>query len=72
VRQSAILALSGAASEIGVSEVTLGNYDKVSFLVHKMGGNETPSDPDFTSGGNRYSSIIEGLYNGVPFACRSA
>ena len=68
----AVLNFNGLTSEIAVSDVRAGNYDQVSFLVHKVAGNETPSDPDFVSGNNRYSSIIEGLYNGVPFVYRSA
>lgn len=68
----AILGFDRAVSEIAVEEVDLGEYDAVSFLVHKPAGNETPSDPDFSTGGDRYSAIIEGLYNGAPFVYRSA
>lgn len=45
-------------------------YKKVKFQIHKPEDNETPSDPDFITGG-RYSFIIKGTYNGSPFIFKS-
>ena len=46
-------------------------YTKVKFQIHKPENNETPPDPEFVSGTQRYSFIIKGTYNGSSFVYKS-
>lgn len=51
-----------------------GSYNKIKFKIHKPEDNETPLDPEFkegTSGNQRFSFIIKGRINGVPFVYKS-
>jgi hypothetical protein len=48
-----------------------GTYDKIKFMVHKLGDNETPPDPDFVDANGRYSVVVRGSYSGIPFTYKS-
>lgn len=57
---------------IAVAKVKPGNYHIVKFQIHKPTPNEYISDAEFVaSNGTRYSFIIKGFYNGVPFTYKS-
>lgn len=61
----------GSLSEITTKFIVKDFYTKAKFQIHKPGENETPSDPEFISGGQRYSFIIKGTYNGNNFVYKS-
>lgn len=68
------LNLNGTLSTVSVKDVKPGSYDEIEFEVHKPEDNETPPDPDFkigTSGDERFSVIVEGIYDGQEFLYRS-
>jgi hypothetical protein len=48
-----------------------GTYDKVRFMIHKLGDNETPPDPDFVDADGRYSVVVKGSFNGISFVFKS-
>jgi len=56
---------------ISTSYIPVGSYDKVRFMIHKLGNNETPPDPEFVDANGRYSVIVKGTYSGVPFIYKS-
>ena len=61
-------------SQINVMSTALipeGTYDKVRFMIHKLEDNEVSPDPDFVSGTERYSVVVRGSYNGIPFIYKS-
>ena len=69
------LNLDGSLNTVAVNNVPAGQYDEVEFDVHKPEDNETPPDPDFkigTSGDERFSIIIQGIYDGEDFTYRSS
>jgi len=69
------LNLNGTTTTIKEIEVDPGSYDEIEYEVHKPEDNETPPDPDFkigTSGDERFSVIVEGLYDGQEFLYRSS
>jgi len=50
-----------------------GLYDEVKFQVHKPTPNDGITDPDFVeSNHKRYSVVVRGYYNSVPFAYKSS
>jgi hypothetical protein len=51
--------------------VKTGTYNKVKFKVHKLSSDEPVLDPDFVDNQGRYSVVIKGIYNGVPFVYKS-
>lgn len=68
------LNLDGSLNTLKVAEVPAGTYNEVEFEVHKPEDNETPPDPDFktgTSGDQRFSVIINGIFDGQEFTYRS-
>lgn len=57
-----------------VAVIPAGNYHEIKFQIHKLSPNESVSDPDFVEGNpphNRYSVIVRGSFNGVPFVYKS-
>ncbi len=54
-----------------ISNIPPGSYDRIRFEIHKLGDSETPPDPEFKEGNLRYSVIVKGLYNSVPFVYKS-
>lgn len=72
--QVAYIALDGSPNEFSLSNIPVGMYDKVSFVIHKPEATETISDPDFMlseSGSDRFSVIVGGTYNGDSFVFKS-
>lgn len=68
------LNLNGNPTEFAAGIVIAGNYDKIKFRLHKPEAGDIISDTEFiagTSGELRYSVIIKGTYNGVPFIYKS-
>jgi hypothetical protein len=68
------LNLDGTATNFAVADVPPGLYEEVEFEIHKVGASETPPDPEFKEGNAdslRYSVIVKGNYNTVPFVYRS-
>ncbi len=57
---------------IAINKISPANYDAVKFFVHKPAPNDVIPDPDFTeSNNNRYSVVVKGFYNGVPYIYKS-
>ncbi len=68
------LNLEGMTTDFVVSDIPPGSYDRVRFRVHKLGGSETPPDPEFRDGSDsssRYSVIVKGNINSIPFIYKS-
>ena len=66
--------MNGTLITVTSGNIPSGLYNKIKFKVHKPEDNETPPDPEFkegSSGSLRYSFIIKGRYNGVPFVYKS-
>lgn len=69
-----VLDLSGSTNTIAASNIPAGDYDRVSFRLHKPEDTEPIPDPEFRdgeSGNQRYSVIVRGTYNGNAFVYRS-
>jgi hypothetical protein len=56
---------------ISTAYIPPGTYDKVRFMVHKLGDNEIPPDPEFADAGGRYSVIVKGWFNSIYFVFKS-
>ncbi len=54
------------------AQVPDGSYDKIKFEIHKLEDSETPPDPEFVSGSERYSVIVKGFFNGSYFVYKSS
>jgi len=67
------LNLEGMTTDFAVGDIPPGSYDRVRFRVHKLGGSETPPDPEFRDGADssRYSVIVKGNINSIPFIYKS-
>ena len=65
------LNLSGVTTEFAVGQIPPGSYDRIRFRVHTLENSETLPDPEFKEGSLRYSLIVKGKYNSVPFIYRS-
>ncbi len=61
------LNISGMTTNFAVGNIPPGFYDQTKFEVHQLKDTETPPDPEFVDGSIRYSAIIKGTYNSVPF-----
>ncbi len=48
-----------------------GTYDKVRFMIHKLGNNEPVPDPDFEDVNGRYSIVVKGRYAGLSFVFKT-
>lgn len=69
------LNLNGIPTEFAAGIVIAGNYDKIKFRLHKPEAGDVISDPEFIAGSSgelRYSVIVKGTYNGVPFIYKSS
>ncbi len=51
--------------------IPAGTYDKIRFMIHKLGDTEPIPDPDFADSLGRYSVIVKGTYAGVDFVYKS-
>jgi len=58
-------------SIVNAAYIPPGTYDKVIFDFHKLDDTETPPDPDFLDLNGRYSTVVKGKFNGVPFVFKS-
>lgn len=68
------LNLNGVTTNFAVANIPPGFYDEIKFKIHKVGGSEIPPDPEFKDGDDeslRYSVIVKGRYNNVPFVYKS-
>ncbi|MCH7974498.1 MAG: hypothetical protein IH949_11565 [Bacteroidetes bacterium] len=68
------LNLTGTINTVVVVNIPNGTYDEIAFKIHKVGGSETPPDPEFKEGDNndqRYSVIVKGTFNGNTFVYKS-
>lgn len=66
-----VLNLNSSVNVITSALIPEGTYDKLKFEIHKLEPNETPPDPDFVDANGRYSAVVRGSYNGVPFIFKS-
>jgi hypothetical protein len=65
------LNLASSVNLFSGAKIPEGTYDKVKFEIHKVNGNQTPPDPEFMDNQGRYSVIVKGVYQGIPFIFRS-
>jgi hypothetical protein len=68
------LPLDGSLSRVVDGYIVRDNFTKVKMQIHKAEVSETLPDAEFSEGAGdnqRYSFIIKGTYNGVPFIYKS-
>lgn len=66
------LDLNSKVVSAGIAKLPAGMYDEVKFQVHKPTPNDGITDPDFVeSNSRRYSVVVRGYYNSVPFTYKS-
>ncbi|MDQ3019078.1 MAG: hypothetical protein M3R36_00680 [Bacteroidota bacterium] len=65
------LNLNSSINTLTSALIPAGTYDKVKFEIHKLENNEVPPDPDFLDANGRYSVVVKGSFNGVPFIFKS-
>lgn len=68
------LNLNGITTDFAVNNIPAGLYNEIKFKIHQIEGSEVPPDPEFKEGSNnslRYSVIVKGKYNSVPFVYKS-
>jgi hypothetical protein len=68
------LNLTGSTTDFAVSGIPANSYDRIKFEIHKIEASETLSDPEFREGTDeslRYSVIVKGKFNTVPFIYKS-
>jgi len=64
----------GTTTDFAINNIPTGSYDRIKFEIHKIEASETLSDPEFREGTDaslRYSVIVKGKYNTVPFIYKS-
>ena len=61
------LNLNGGTTNFAVNNIPPGSYDRIRFRIHTLEDSEIPPDPEFKEGSLRYSVIVKGVYNSVPF-----
>jgi hypothetical protein len=68
------LNLNGVTTDFAVSNIPAGTYNEVKFKIHKIEASDSPPDPEFEEGDDnslRYSVIVKGIYNSIPFVYKS-
>jgi hypothetical protein len=65
------LPLDGSRFRITHTEIPAGFYNELELKIEKPKKNEDVDDPDFKDGSNRYSLVVNGVYNGQQFIFRS-
>jgi hypothetical protein len=65
------LNLKGMTTDFAVGNVPPGNYDRIRFRIHTLEDAETPPDQEFIEGKLRYSVVVKGMYNSLPFIYKS-
>src|SRR5690606_27099 len=61
-------------TDFAVNDIPAGSYNEIKFKIHQIKGSEVTSDPEFKEGNDeshRYSVIVKGKYNSVPFIYKS-
>jgi hypothetical protein len=66
-----VIYLNGVTTNFAVNNIPPGSYDRIHFRIHTPEDSEIPPDPEFKEGLLRYSVIVKGLYNSVPFVYKS-
>ena len=68
------LNLTGITTDFAINNIPTGSYDRIKFEIHKIEASETLSDPEFREGTDeslRYSVIVKGKHNALPFIYKS-
>lgn len=68
------LNLNGMTTDFAVNSIPAGFYNEIKFKIHQIQGSEMPPDPEFKEGEDnslRYSVIVKGKYNNIPFVYKS-
>lgn len=68
------LNLTGTTTDFAIGGIPANSYDRIKFEIHKIEASETLSDPEFREGTDeslRYSVIVKGKYNTIPFIYKS-
>lgn len=68
------LDLAGGLTTVGPIDIPVGEYNKVSFRLHKPDSSENSLDPDFyesASGSDRYSVVVTGIHSDTTFVFKS-
>ncbi len=69
-----LLNLNGITTDFAVNNIPAGSYNEIKFKIHQIQASEVPPDPEFKDGNDeahRYSVIVRGKYNSVPFVYKS-
>lgn len=68
------LNLGGNTTDFAIGNIPANNYERIKFEIHKIQASESLSDPEFRDGEDeslRYSVIVKGKHNTVPFIYKS-
>lgn len=65
------LNLNSSVNVFTTAMIPEGTYDKVKFEIHKLEDGEVGIDTAFSFGGGRYSVVVYGKFNLIPFIYRS-
>lgn len=68
------LNLAGTTTDFAIGEIPPGSFDRIKFEIHKIEASQTVADSEFKEGTDeslRYSVIVKGKYNTVPFVYKS-
>ncbi|TVR35436.1 MAG: hypothetical protein EA390_01750, partial [Balneolaceae bacterium] len=63
--------IDGTPFQITHVQIPAGFYDEMELDIAKPGNSVTIDDPDFMDGSNRYSLVVNGVFNGVNFTFQS-
>lgn len=66
-----LLDLNGITTDFAIGEIPPGSYDRIKFKIHTLEDSEIPPDPEFKEDSLRYSVIVKGQFNSVPFIYKS-
>lgn len=66
-----LLDLNGITTDFAIGEIPPGSYDRIKFKIQTLEDSEIPPDPEFKEDSLRYSVIVKGQFNSVPFIYKS-